>query len=197
MWSWYNLNPVCYKRRDISKFHPRTGHESPEGELGYSSTLSLTSALDGGAWSTSLPGRFTPGKEPAPFILEAGWATEPFWTDAGNLTPTRIRPPDRTARSESPFRLRYPSPPCSWNLSCIKVERICPVGNGLNISALFLHRPCLMHTATQSGGVIRRPQTTHEACHMLISLKQLYDLLCQHWPSDKFLVTTSWRPSRH
>jgi len=54
-----------------------------------------------------------------------------------------------------------------------------------------------MHTATQSGGVIRRPQTTHEACHMLISLKQLYDLLCQHWPSDKFLVTTSWRPSRH
>jgi len=29
------------------KFHPRTGHESPEGEM-YSSTLSLTSALRGG-----------------------------------------------------------------------------------------------------------------------------------------------------
>jgi hypothetical protein len=30
------------------KFHPRTGHEGPEGEWRYSSTLSLASALDGG-----------------------------------------------------------------------------------------------------------------------------------------------------
>jgi len=29
------------------KFHPRTDHEGPEVEFGYSSTLSLTSALDG------------------------------------------------------------------------------------------------------------------------------------------------------
>jgi len=29
----------------------------------YISTLSLTSALDGGGWSTPHPGRFTPGKE--------------------------------------------------------------------------------------------------------------------------------------
>jgi hypothetical protein len=29
----------------------------------YSCTLSLTSALDGGGWSTPRPGRFTPGKE--------------------------------------------------------------------------------------------------------------------------------------
>jgi len=28
--------------------HPRTGHDGPEGEQRYSSTLSLTSALDGG-----------------------------------------------------------------------------------------------------------------------------------------------------
>ena len=30
-----------------SKVHPRTGHEDPEVEWLYSSTLSLTSALDG------------------------------------------------------------------------------------------------------------------------------------------------------
>ena len=30
-----------------SKGHPLTGHESPEGNYTYSSTLSLTSALDG------------------------------------------------------------------------------------------------------------------------------------------------------
>jgi hypothetical protein len=28
------------------KVHPTTGHECPEGEYGYSYTLSLTSALD-------------------------------------------------------------------------------------------------------------------------------------------------------
>jgi hypothetical protein len=39
----------------------RTGHEGPEGEQRYGSTLSLTPALDGGGWSTPRPGRFTPG----------------------------------------------------------------------------------------------------------------------------------------
>jgi hypothetical protein len=39
------------------------GHEGPEGEYRYSSTLSLTLALNGGGWSTPRPGHFTPGKE--------------------------------------------------------------------------------------------------------------------------------------
>ena len=34
--------------------------EGPEGKKRYSSTLSLTSALDAGEWSTPRPGRFTP-----------------------------------------------------------------------------------------------------------------------------------------
>jgi len=45
------------------KVHLRTGHEGPKGEYRYSSTLSLTSALEGGGCSTSHPGRFTPEKE--------------------------------------------------------------------------------------------------------------------------------------
>jgi hypothetical protein len=45
------------------KFRPRTGHEGPEREYRYSSTLSLTSALDEGAWLTSRPVRFTARKE--------------------------------------------------------------------------------------------------------------------------------------
>jgi hypothetical protein len=48
---------------DKGKGHPITGHEGPEGEYRYSSTLSLTLALDEGGWSTPRPGRFTPGKE--------------------------------------------------------------------------------------------------------------------------------------
>jgi hypothetical protein len=37
---------------DKGKVHPRTGHEGPEGEYRYTSTLSLTLVLDGGGWST-------------------------------------------------------------------------------------------------------------------------------------------------
>jgi len=46
------------------KVHPSTGHEDPEGEDIYSSTLSLTSALDGDGWLAPRPAHFTPGKDP-------------------------------------------------------------------------------------------------------------------------------------
>jgi hypothetical protein len=39
-------------------------HEGVLGERKYSSTHSLTSALDGSEWSASLPGRFTPREKP-------------------------------------------------------------------------------------------------------------------------------------
>ena len=42
---------------------PKRGHKDPEGEWRYNSTLSLTSALDGGGWLTPRPGRFTPSNE--------------------------------------------------------------------------------------------------------------------------------------
>jgi hypothetical protein len=45
------------------KVLPTTGHEGPEGEESYSSTLSLTLALDGGGWPAPRPDHFTPGKE--------------------------------------------------------------------------------------------------------------------------------------
>ena len=45
------------------KVRPRTGHEGSEVEYRYSSTLSLTSALDVGGWSTRRPGQFIPGKD--------------------------------------------------------------------------------------------------------------------------------------
>ena len=36
-------------------FHPITNHEGPDGEYSYSCTLSLTSTLYGGGWSTPPP----------------------------------------------------------------------------------------------------------------------------------------------
>ena len=54
----------------------------------YSSTLSLTSALDGGGWPTPRPDRFTPGNDPVPIVQEAGWAPGAVWTSAENLAST-------------------------------------------------------------------------------------------------------------
>jgi len=52
----------------------------------HSSVLSLTSALDGGGWSTSRLGHFTPGKDPVPIVLEAGVSAflslDPDWANS-------------------------------------------------------------------------------------------------------------------
>jgi len=45
-----------------SKVHPKTGHEGPDGEYMYSSTLSLTSALNEGGRSTPCPAVLPPGR---------------------------------------------------------------------------------------------------------------------------------------
>jgi len=52
---------------------------------------------------------FTPGKDPVPIVQEAGWAPGPVWTGGEGLAPTGIRSLDRPARSQSLYRLRYPS----------------------------------------------------------------------------------------
>ena len=50
-------------------------------------TLPLTSAPDAGGWSTPHPGRFAPGKDLVPIVLEAWWAPGPVWTGVENLAP--------------------------------------------------------------------------------------------------------------
>jgi hypothetical protein len=94
----------------MDKVHPITGHLGPEGEQMYSYTLSLTSVLDGGGWSTPHPGRFTPGNDPVPIVQEAGWAPGPVWTGAENVALTGILSPDRPAHSELLYRLSYRGP---------------------------------------------------------------------------------------
>jgi len=85
------------------KVHPKTGHEGPEGEYRYKSTLSLTSALDGGWWSMPRPSCFTPPskKKLVPTVQEAWWAPRTVRMGAGNLTPTGIQSPDCPAHSKS------------------------------------------------------------------------------------------------
>jgi hypothetical protein len=63
----------------VKKSSPSTRHGGAWGERRYSSYSFTTSALDGGEWSASRPGRaLPPGKgPPVPFVQEAGWAPEP------------------------------------------------------------------------------------------------------------------------
>jgi hypothetical protein len=59
----------------------------------YSSTLSLTLALDVDAWTMPHSGHYTPVKYTVPIVQDAGWDSEPLWTGAGNVTRTGIRSP--------------------------------------------------------------------------------------------------------
>jgi hypothetical protein len=86
-------------------------------------------------WGVSVKPRplFTPGKDPVPIVQEPGWAPGPFWTGAENRTPTGIRSPDRPARRQSLYRLRYPtddqiSGPENFLPRSCSVRRVCRLG---------------------------------------------------------------------
>jgi hypothetical protein len=63
---------VKVKGKGKGEVHPRTGHEGTEWEYIYSSTLFVTSTLDGDGWSTPRPGHFTRGKHQVPTVYRVG-----------------------------------------------------------------------------------------------------------------------------
>jgi len=86
------------------KVHPVTGHEGPEEEWRYSSTLSLNSALDG-----------VGGQRHAPVALPLGKTRYPLYRRLGGPQGRsgqvrKIRSPDRSARGEFLYRLSHPDP---------------------------------------------------------------------------------------
>jgi hypothetical protein len=74
----------------------------------------LTSALAGGKWSASLPGRCTPGERTPGTHRIGGWVDPRAGLDAVerrkilNLRELELRPLGRPAGSQSLYRLRYP-----------------------------------------------------------------------------------------
>ena len=77
----------------------------------YSSTLSLTYALNWDGWSKPGPWPLDPReRDLVTIVYVAEWAPGSVWTGAENLAPTGIRSPDCPARRESPYRLSYPGP---------------------------------------------------------------------------------------
>jgi hypothetical protein len=76
----------------------------------------LTSALDGGEWSASRPGRFTPGERALSTHWIGGWVGPTAGLDDVenikffDLPGLELRPLGRPARSQSLYRLSYPAP---------------------------------------------------------------------------------------
>jgi hypothetical protein len=89
------------------KHSSRTGHEGPEGEYRYSSTLFLTSAPcpRRGGVSCHVLATLPTGRDLVPIVVEARWAT-----GAENLIQTRIRFPVCPAHSKLLYQLCYPGP---------------------------------------------------------------------------------------
>jgi hypothetical protein len=66
---------VAHKGKGKGKVHPRTGHEGPNGEQRYSSTLSLNSALDGEVGGQRhAPAALPPRKRPGTYCI-GGWVS--------------------------------------------------------------------------------------------------------------------------
>jgi hypothetical protein len=73
------------------------------GERMYSSYSFSTSALDGGKWSASRPGRALPPGEgpPVPIVQETGWAPEDRVKIISSLPVIEPRSPSHPARSRT------------------------------------------------------------------------------------------------
>jgi hypothetical protein len=72
--SYAYIFPLLIVNGKVIPLHAMEAHGVRGGNSSYSF---LTSALDGGVWSASRPGRALP---PVPIGQEAGWAPEPVWT---------------------------------------------------------------------------------------------------------------------
>jgi len=79
---------------------------------GNSSTLSLTSEIDGFVCQDQAPAALPPGLERVSLlnVEEAALAPGPVWTGAESFVPKGFRSPDSPALSESLYRLSYPDP---------------------------------------------------------------------------------------
>ena len=135
------LSTLFREQQGKGKVHHRTGQEGPAGELRYSSTLSLSSALDGVGGQRHAPAALPPEKRPGTHFI-GGWVGPRAGLDGCGKShpPTGIRSPDRPARNESLYRLSYPGP-VQGTVHAVKRVRVCvldPSGSGHGLVARWL-----------------------------------------------------------
>ena len=86
----------------------------------------MTTALEGGEGSASRPGRnLPPGKTRYPLYKGLGGPQGRSGQVRKISLPTRIRSPDRPARSQSLYRLRYPALCRRYTVCIIYYHRMC------------------------------------------------------------------------
>jgi len=98
------------------KVHPRIGHEGHEVEYSYSSTLSLTSALDGVGDQRHVPVALPPGKIRYPLYRRLTGSHSRSGRVRKISPPTGIRSPSRPARIQSLYRLSNAGPPWLYHI---------------------------------------------------------------------------------
>ena len=102
-------------RKGKGKGHPITGHEGPEREQRYSSTLSLTSALDGVGGQRHAPAALSPGERPGNHCV-GGWVGPRAGLDGCGMSRTHrdsIPGPPSSQRVAIPTGL---TPPTTINI---------------------------------------------------------------------------------
>ena len=104
-WQAYKL----FRAQTNGRFHTFYRSRRPLGWVGIA-LLFLGPRHSRWGWGVSPTSRplLTPGKDPVPIVLEAGWAPGPVWT-GGKSRPHRDSVTDRPARSQSLYRLSYPA----------------------------------------------------------------------------------------
>ena len=131
----------------------------------------MTSALRWGVGGQhQAPATLPPGKDALPTVQETGWAPGSVWTGAKNIAPTGIRSLVRPARSESLYRLSYPSH-CKINRYYIFWVCACSLSYlARNVHAPYCHLYCLTV-----------PNFAHYLIHCTIFRKIIFNLKCVFW----------------
>jgi hypothetical protein len=141
-----NSGNVCYNP-------PR--HENVLGKWKYSSTHSLTSALDGGTWSASRPGRFTPRERAAGTHCIGGWVGPRAVLEA--VVKRNLPSPHRESNHSTPIAQPVASRYTDWAITNIKayttivlpfVLYVCKIWS-LTLSEV--HRLCLRTGAEENN----------------------------------------------
>jgi hypothetical protein len=115
----------------------------------------MTTALEEGESSDSRPGRsLPPEKSRYPLYRRLDGPPRPVWTGAENLAPTGIRSPDRPARSQSLYRLRYPAH--IWQRAVSEIWCVFKKNSALYHAAFLQNNPTKLLISMALISVVRR-----------------------------------------
>lgn len=102
----------CLCQKVQGKGHPITYLCRHKGEVKVQ-FQPFRNIVAGRGWVVNTPRRLLyPRIDTVPIVQEDEWTSGPVWEGRKNLISTGIRFPVRPARSESPYRLRYPCRLC-------------------------------------------------------------------------------------